>query len=92
MNTGGNQTITNYHGNVDNSRGKNNGDGTYSISYRLKFGEPDLDDWKERAQELEQKVEKLEQQIAKPSEDKLGDLLVRVFKLIGNAIAKKFGF
>lgn len=92
LNTAGNQTITNYFGDVDQSRGKNNGDGTYSISYRLKFGEPDLEDWKEQAQELERKVERLEQQVANPADDKLGDLLVRIFKLIGNAIAKRFGF
>ena len=92
LNTGGDQTITNYHGNVDNSHGKNNGDGTYTVKYRLKFGERDLEDWQQHAEELEAKVERLEKKINEPADDKLGDLIVRIFKLIGNAIAKRFGF
>jgi hypothetical protein len=91
MNTGGDQTITNYHGNVDNSHGKNNGDGTYTVKYRLGAGERDLDDWREYAEQLEAKVDALEKKISEPIEDKIGDLFVRLLKAIANGIAKKFG-
>lgn len=86
MNTGGSQTITNYHGNVDNRHSRNNSDDTYNVTYRLKYGERDLDDWKRRAELFEERFEALKAQV------KADETIAALFIKLVKAIAKKFGF
>lgn len=91
MNTSsGDQTITNYFGDSESSRAKNNGDGTYTVKYRLKFGELDLEGWREHAEELEEKIKQMEQ--ASKTPEPITDVFFKLIKLIAAAIAKRFGF